>query len=349
MSINFPTSLDSLTNPAPTDLRSTVSLSGKVSDLNDAVEALEAKVGIDGSVDTDSLDYKVSQKQAACEVKDTPFTAINGGRYNCVATLTITDPSPVEGQGFEVFARNGTITVGGTDYTVPGTKICRMFHSGSWSNFVKYPVTGGEGSSAQVLTSNGAGVAPSFQSAPSGSTDLSYTAATRVIASSTGTDATLPLVTTGDAGLAPASGGGTSNFLRADGTWTAPSSGAPKEIRIRIPGQLVADANNHQGLWWYNNTGGSITLSNVSFSLSSTPGTSASFNIYKSSGTSSNGIDASAVNLFTSAVTISTGSYVSATNVPDTTTVESGRFVSLRVTALSGTAPIDLEAIISYA
>jgi hypothetical protein len=56
-----------------------------------------------------------------------------------------------------------------------------------------------------------------------GGTNLSYTAATRVLASDTGTDATLPLVTTGDAGLAPASGGGTSNFLRADGTWTAPA------------------------------------------------------------------------------------------------------------------------------
>ena len=56
-------------------------------------------------------------------------------------------------------------------------------------------------------------------------TNLSYTAATRVIASDTGTDATLPLVSSGDAGLAPASGGGTTNFLRADGTWAAPSGG----------------------------------------------------------------------------------------------------------------------------
>jgi hypothetical protein len=56
-------------------------------------------------------------------------------------------------------------------------------------------------------------------------TDLSYTAATRVLASSTGTDATLPLVTSGDAGLAPASGGGTTNYLRADGTWAAPPTG----------------------------------------------------------------------------------------------------------------------------
>lgn len=58
-----------------------------------------------------------------------------------------------------------------------------------------------------------------------GATNLSYTAATRVIASDTGTDATLPLVSSGDAGLAPASGGGTTNFLRADGTWAAPPGG----------------------------------------------------------------------------------------------------------------------------
>jgi hypothetical protein len=54
--------------------------------------------------------------------------------------------------------------------------------------------------------------------------DLSYTASTRLLASSTGTDVTLPLVSSSDAGLAPASGGGTSNFLRADGTWAAPAT-----------------------------------------------------------------------------------------------------------------------------
>ena len=61
----------------------------------------------------------------------------------------------------------------------------------------------------------------STASGGSGATNLSYTVATRVLASDTGTDATLPLVTTDDAGLAPASGGGTANFLRADGTWAA--------------------------------------------------------------------------------------------------------------------------------
>ena len=65
-------------------------------------------------------------------------------------------------------------------------------------------------------------------------TDLTYTAATRVLASSTGTDATLTLVTSTDAGLAPASGGGTTNFLRADGTFAAPPGGSPGGSNTQI-------------------------------------------------------------------------------------------------------------------
>ena len=56
-------------------------------------------------------------------------------------------------------------------------------------------------------------------------TNLGYTAATRILTSDTGTDVTLPLVSSSDAGLAPASGGGTTNFLRADNTWAAPGGG----------------------------------------------------------------------------------------------------------------------------
>lgn len=56
-------------------------------------------------------------------------------------------------------------------------------------------------------------------------TNLSYTAASRLLESSTGTDVTLPLFASGAAGLVPASGGGTANFLRADGTFATPASG----------------------------------------------------------------------------------------------------------------------------
>lgn len=53
--------------------------------------------------------------------------------------------------------------------------------------------------------------------------NLGYTASTRVLSiDGTGsTDATLPLFTSTEPGLVPLSGGGTSNFLRADGTWAA--------------------------------------------------------------------------------------------------------------------------------
>jgi hypothetical protein len=48
----------------------------------------------------------------------------------------VTDPTPVEGKGFEVLVVNGTATVGGTAYNVVGTVIKRVFHSGAWSNRV---------------------------------------------------------------------------------------------------------------------------------------------------------------------------------------------------------------------
>lgn len=53
-------------------------------------------------------------------------------------------------------------------------------------------------------------------------TDLAYDVATRGLSSSTGADVTLPLFDASGAGLTPASGGGSTNFLRADGTWAAP-------------------------------------------------------------------------------------------------------------------------------
>ena len=62
MASNFPTSLDTFTNPSSTDAMDSVSVphATQHSDLNDAVEALEAKVGADSSAVTSSLDYKVA-------------------------------------------------------------------------------------------------------------------------------------------------------------------------------------------------------------------------------------------------------------------------------------------------
>lgn len=62
MAISFPTSLDALTNPSSTTALNdgTIPHHQQHGDANDAIEALEAKVGIDGSADTVSLDYKTA-------------------------------------------------------------------------------------------------------------------------------------------------------------------------------------------------------------------------------------------------------------------------------------------------
>ena len=85
-------------------------------------------------------------------------------------------------------------------------------------------------SSGQVLKWNGSAWVPGVDDGGTDSQNLSYTASTRALGISGGSGVTLPLVTSTDAGLAPSSGGGTTNFLRADGTWAAPPGTATGDI-----------------------------------------------------------------------------------------------------------------------
>lgn len=62
MATNFPNSLDTLNNPSSTD-----QLTGHAqqhTNANDAIEALQTKVGIDGSADAGSLDYRIAQLES---------------------------------------------------------------------------------------------------------------------------------------------------------------------------------------------------------------------------------------------------------------------------------------------
>ena len=65
MATNFPTSLDSLTNPATTDQLNSPSHAAQHADANDAIEQLQAKVGVNSSAVTTSHDYKIAQLEAA--------------------------------------------------------------------------------------------------------------------------------------------------------------------------------------------------------------------------------------------------------------------------------------------
>lgn len=60
MASSFPNNIDTITNPNSTDSLSNPSHSEQHIIANTAIEALEAKVGIDNSTDPNSLDYKVS-------------------------------------------------------------------------------------------------------------------------------------------------------------------------------------------------------------------------------------------------------------------------------------------------
>lgn len=60
MSTNFPTSLDTLTNPTSSDTLNSPDHAAQHANANDAIEALQAKVGADSSAVTSSHDYKLS-------------------------------------------------------------------------------------------------------------------------------------------------------------------------------------------------------------------------------------------------------------------------------------------------
>lgn len=70
MPISFPTSLDSFTNPNGTDKLNSPDHAGQHSNKNDAIEALEAKVGIDGSAVATSHDYMLDNAAGRFKAHD---------------------------------------------------------------------------------------------------------------------------------------------------------------------------------------------------------------------------------------------------------------------------------------
>jgi hypothetical protein len=73
MATSFPTSKDNFVNPQGTDSVELVSHSAQHANANDAIEALETKVGVDGSTDPVSLEYRLTNYQPA-KISFTPPT-----------------------------------------------------------------------------------------------------------------------------------------------------------------------------------------------------------------------------------------------------------------------------------
>lgn len=91
MATNFPTSLDVLSNPQPNDSVELVSHAEQHSNANDAIEALETKVGKNNDNNQDSLDFKVRRLEnlaiVADQAKDIAAGIITSGTHNNITVL----------------------------------------------------------------------------------------------------------------------------------------------------------------------------------------------------------------------------------------------------------------------
>jgi len=89
---NFPTSLDTLTNPSSTDSLTSPSHASQHADANDAIEALQAKVGVNSSAVTTSLDYLTKQADAIASsglASGTYYTGASTSSTLSALTLTL--------------------------------------------------------------------------------------------------------------------------------------------------------------------------------------------------------------------------------------------------------------------
>jgi microcystin-dependent protein len=117
MATNFPTTLDALTNPSAGNTLNSPSHSTQHANSNDAIEALEAKVGVDSSAVTTSLDYKVRVGNPVGEIamwstNTAPTgwllcdgTPANRSTYSALHTL-------MQAAGYPYGAGNGSTTFG---------------------------------------------------------------------------------------------------------------------------------------------------------------------------------------------------------------------------------------------
>jgi hypothetical protein len=141
MSTNYPDALDNLNNPAGTD-----SLSGHAalhSNTNDAIEALQLKVGVDGSSDINSIDYKITSIEASVNSISNNSDAISEllglEGNNDLAVYGIENPTNVDSfakntwktvkyalqvtKGLDVYASEILATQSGSDVLVSETNI----------------------------------------------------------------------------------------------------------------------------------------------------------------------------------------------------------------------------------
>jgi len=173
MASNFPSSLDSFTNPSSSDAMDSVSVphATQHSDLNDAVEALQAKVGADSSAVTTSHDYKIADHASR-------LTTLEGAAGSglvlisrttvgsAVSSVTVSDAFSTDYDNYKICialesasadayleVQLGSTTTGyyglsiGGSYTDFNTSAMKYGHTNqaNWHNYMSYSTIGGAG------------------------------------------------------------------------------------------------------------------------------------------------------------------------------------------------------------
>lgn len=132
MAINFPTSLDSLLNPNSSDSMNVVPHATQHANANDAIEALEAKVGVDSSAVTTSLDYMLKNA-----------SSVNPGHKHTMAAITDLTTGALTFTNKVINGANNTLTVRIADISATGSPSSTTYlrGDGTWAT----PAGGGGG------------------------------------------------------------------------------------------------------------------------------------------------------------------------------------------------------------
>jgi hypothetical protein len=169
--INFPSSLDLLSNPSVWDYQDTVPHSSQHSNANDAIEALEAKVGINSSSDPASLDYKVAQLNVLTTKGDIIVRSATGNTRLPVGTdgqMLVADSTQALGVKYTNPSSGGTVTT--------ASVVSANWFTGSVANPTTTPAITLATSVTGVLKGNGTAISAATAGtdyyAP-GSTDVS--------------------------------------------------------------------------------------------------------------------------------------------------------------------------------
>jgi hypothetical protein len=208
----------------------------------------------------DEVTAGLANAQTKPKIKAVSFAAVNNGVYYTTATATVTDPTPVSGEGYTVFVRDGTTTIDSVAYAVAGTIIRRVYLSGAWATYVYYTAAA-IASLTQTLT-NKTLTAPTINDYIEGVVAIGNSGTSKTISLTSGTvqtctltgncTFTMPTATTGKSFvlyLKTGTGGFTSTFTGVK--WPGPVTPVITTTASRMDIiSFVADGTN-----WY----GSIT------------------------------------------------------------------------------------------